>query len=185
MMVDRDDSRVPSSAAPPYLLACMDMSAVLPPEQPPTDPYPVGGKLAAWLDIVADLVPDAHPALYYTDAIAAAASTSTQFYPQLGVSSLLTVVAYKGRSYVCTSVDDAGNVVFGQARYFVYAIRCYAEDGAPIWTMSLAPRELIEGGPSLHCLRVGLPLLAMGIVWGGRDGVLISPGDPTTEEALT
>jgi hypothetical protein len=147
MMVDREDSCMPSSAAPPYLLARMDMLAVLPPEQPPADPYLVGSDLATQLNTIADLVPDAHPTLYYTDAVAATASTSTQFHPQLGVSLLLTVVVHKGRSYVCTSVDDASNIVFGQAQYFMYAIRCYAEDSSPAWTMSLALWELIKGGP--------------------------------------
>jgi hypothetical protein len=163
----------------------MDMSAVPLPEQPPADPYLVGGNLAMWLNAITDLAPDAYPALYYTNAIAAVASTSTQFHLQLGVSSLLTVVVHEGHSYVCTSVDDAGNVIFGQAQCFVYAIWCYAKDGSPAWTISLALQELIEGGPGLRCLQVGLPLPAMGIIWGGRDGMLISPGDPTMEEALT
>jgi hypothetical protein len=142
----------------------MDMLAVLPPEQPPADPYLVGSDLAMQLDTVADLAPDAHPALYYTNAIAAMASTSTQFHLQLGVSLLLTVVAHKGRSYVCTLVDDASNVIFGQAWYFMYTIQCYAKDGSPAWTTSLALWELIEGGPGLRCLRVGLPLPAIGII---------------------
>jgi hypothetical protein len=99
----------------------------------------VGGALAVRLDDMVGLAPDDHPAMPYDDTTPAASYPPTQFFSELGIYSLLTVVAHEDHSYVCTSIDDAGNAVFGRAKYFVYALRNYPADGPPMWTTSLAP----------------------------------------------
>jgi len=180
MLEDRDASPAPSSAAPPYLLARMDMSAAASPAHSPVDPSPAGGNLASRLADAVSLEPPAPDPAPATTRLAA-----TTFYAALGFPSLHPVVSFSDHQYHCTARDAAGNINVDADSRFVYATGRLSEDG-PAWSTSLITRDYLEEESTQKALAAALPLPIHNVVWGGRNGVLISAlEDPSSEEAIT
>ena len=80
--------------------------------------------------------------------------------------------------------DHTGNVDFSDER-FVLADGGITADGLPNWNTTLVRRERLLTEQAVEARAKHLRISAIGLIFGGRNGVLISPDmDPQTDEQV-
>jgi hypothetical protein len=120
----------------------------------------------------------------------APAFAPTPIVPGMGFPSLLPVVHY-GSSRETTVVQGTattrpdGSVDMHAHPRFVLAIEGRdSATGGPAWTTLLVRREMLTSEAASRAREARVPLPLGGHPGGGRDGVLIAPNDPKTQEAV-
>jgi hypothetical protein len=186
-MMDHDPSLSPSSVPPPYLLSrlsgnllavasassqLMTILASLPPVVPPP-----GADLAACLGDGINVAPAA-PAVFTPALVGTNYNHIVSFY------AMHPVLAFADGQYTCEHADAQGNIDLSNDAHFIYALRRYPPNGTQFWTTSLVTHLSLTFSCIINAIRSHVPLPHAFVDWGGRDGMLISSTDPTSNEVL-
>ena len=184
MVEDRDDVPSRTVADPPQLLSRLAVPSTttssttsLPLGEPP-QPSPVAPSPSAGVDLASRL----------TDAVdLAPPDDASPFIESVGFCALLPVLSHCGRQYECSALTPSGDIDYSSS-HFIYAdggATGGLTDRGPSWTTTLVPREYLLLENPTKAIQLGLPLPLDKLIVGGRNGVLISQFDPTTEEGIT
>ena len=185
MIEDQGPPSYRSSAAPPPLLSRLALSAASSTtslsnrENPPSsaEPSPSGG--SEFFPNVATVAAPPDPSI----------PTSTPIAPIVRFPSLLPVLYYDadGRMLAVPGTahtDHTGNVDFSDER-FVLADGGITADGLPNWSTTLVRRERLLTEQAVEAHAKHLRISAIGLIFGERNGVLISPDmDPQTDKQV-
>ena len=182
MAEDRDNMPLRDIADPPHLLSRLTMCSMaassvtlLPlgelPQLSPVLPSPsIGADLASCMADTVDLAPPGDDF-----------ESTTPFIKSVSFYVSLPVLQFYRCHYKCTAIDYTGRFDYSSP-FFVFADSQLTEHGPSFVTM-LLHREFVQGHEvSIHA---GIPLPFMNIILGGRNGVLISPHNPTNEAGIT
>jgi hypothetical protein len=189
VMMDHDPSLLPLSMPPPYLLLRLSRNllaiastlsqlvtilASLPPIGPPPTP---GTNLTTCLGDNINIAPVAL-------AIFTPALVGTNFNHIISFYAMHPVLAFANGQYTCECTDAQGNIDLSNNAHFIYALRHYPPNSMQFWTTSLVTHLSLTFGCIINTIQSCIPLPHAFVNWGGRDSLLISSTDPTTEEVL-
>jgi hypothetical protein len=152
----------------------MTIPASLPPVGPPPAP---GANLTACLGDDVNVAPVAL-------AVFTPTLVGTNFNHAIGFYAMHPVLAFANGRYSCKRADTHGNIDLSNNAHFIYTLRHYPSNGVQFWTTSLVTHLSLTFGCVINAIWSCMPLPHAFIDWGGRDGLLISSTDPTTEEVL-
>ena len=182
-----EDSRA-SLPPPPYLLSRMDLQSPAPLSAAPTHPGPPA--LPSSSGPPSSAIP-----LSTGASLASRISSTTAPVPVGGLAAFgaadlpfpaqLPVIYYSRRSYEWTAALPDGSLNFEASLFFVYADACVnASGGGGYWRTSLVPQWRLRSTDARSAIAAGTPLPHSCFFTGGRNGVLISDRDPTTEAGV-
>ena len=106
---------------------------------------------------------------------------TTPFIKSVGFYASLPMLQFYGCCYRCTMINHAGMFDYSSL-FFIFADRQLTERSPSFITMLLW-REFIQSHEV--SIRAGIPIPIMDLIFGGRNGVLISPCNPSNEAGIT
>lgn len=161
-----EDSRALSALPPPYLLVHMDLQSPMPLSAAPADPLPSSSaSLASW--------------------ISSAATPGHTVSAAAMLPNSLPIVSYSCCSYEWSVKLTDGSLNFEASLFYIFANACFDWDETHMgWVTSLLSQRHLKSADARAAIAAGPPLPHSCFFTGGRNGILISDRDPTTEAGV-
>jgi hypothetical protein len=105
------------------------------------------------------------------------------FVDSVGFYALHPIITFD-RSYACDATDEHGDIDLSADTLFIYALKRCPANAEPFWHTSLITRASLMENSVIDAMKAAVPIPSAHVNWGGRNGVLISAQDPSTEAVL-